>query len=574
MPNALTVATARAVRGPVRAAFTSLRRPFNLPPTALTCATTLSRPAAPAPPPEEKDKLWKCVLKLAGGDRGEAKRLLQNPDELLKHEAVWAHMDLVTLDKLEADAAPVVAAAAPAAEPEPEPVVEELQEEDPREHLNVVFIGHVDAGKSTLSGNILYLTGYVDKRTIEKYEREAKQRNRESWFLAFIMDTNEEERAKGKTVEVGRAPFETEHKRYTILDAPGHKNYVPHMISGAAQADVGILVISARRGEFETGFERGGQTREHAMLCKTLGVRFLVVVINKMDDPTVNWQRSRFDECVSKLKPFLKTCGYVIRKEVKFIPISGLKGSNVLTEVDPKECDWWTDVRNEGSPMSSDPTLLQLLDNLKIEGRSAEAALRIPVLDRYYERGCVAMGKVEAGRIAKGDKVIIMPTRTETRIEQIYMNDTVPVASAKPGENVNIKLGANVNVEDVCKGFVICKAPACPAVHSFTAQLALIELLEHRPIFTSGYSCMLHAHTVESECTCDAILEQINVKSKPGAPKRPVHFAKQGAVILCKISVPMTICVEAFEDMQQLGRFTLRDEGKSIAIGKIVTVDK
>ena len=193
------------------------------------------------------------------------------------------------------------------------------------------------------------------------------------------------------------------------------------MISGAAQADVGILVISARRGEFETGFERGGQTREHAMLCKTLGVRFLVVVINKMDDPTVNWQRSRFDECVSKLKPFLKTCGYVIRKEVKFIPISGLKGSNVLTEVDPKECDWWTDVRNEGSPMSSDPTLLQLLDNLKIEGRSAEAALRIPVLDRYYERGCVAMGKVEAGRIAKGDKVIIMPTRTETRIEQIYV---------------------------------------------------------------------------------------------------------------------------------------------------------
>ena len=152
------------------------------------------------------------------------------------------------------------------------------------------------------------------------------------------MDTNEEERAKGKTVEVGRAPFETEAKRYTILDAPGHKNYVPHMISGAAQADVGILVISARRGEFETGFERGGQTREHAMLCKTLGVRALVVVINKMDDPTVQWQRSRFDECVSKLKPFLKTCGYVIRKEVKFIPISGLTGANVLKTVDPAVC--------------------------------------------------------------------------------------------------------------------------------------------------------------------------------------------------------------------------------------------
>jgi peptide chain release factor subunit 3 len=138
-------------------------------------------------------------------------------------------------------------------------------------------------GKSTLSGSILYIMGMVDARTIERYEREAKTRNRESWFLAFIMDTSEEERAKGKTVEVGRAHFETAINRYTILDAPGHKNYVPNMIAGAAQADVGVLVISARKGEFETGFEKGGQTREHAMLAKTLGVQFLVVVINKMD---------------------------------------------------------------------------------------------------------------------------------------------------------------------------------------------------------------------------------------------------------------------------------------------------
>jgi len=174
----------------------------------------------------------------------------------------------------------------------------------------------------------------------------------------------------------------------------------------------------------------------------------------------------------------------------------------------------------------------------------------------------------------KGDKVIIMPTRTETKIEQIYVNDTVPVASAKVGENINVKLGGNVNVEDVCKGFVLCSAPACPAVTKFTAQLALVELLEHRPIFTAGYQCMLHAHTCESEVTCDTLLEQINVKRKPGAPKRPCMFARQGAVVLCKMSVPQTICLEAFEDMQQLGRFTLRDEGKSIAIGKIVTVDK
>jgi peptide chain release factor subunit 3 len=186
------------------------------------------------------------------------------------------------------------------------PAAVAVQEGDPREHMNVVFIGHVDAGKSTLSGQILFLTNQVDQRLIDKFSREAKERNRESWFMAYIMDTNEEERAKGKTVEVGMAHFETETKRYTILDAPGHKNYVPNMIGGAAQADIAVLVISTRRGEFETGFEKGGQTREHAMLAKTLGVNKLVVVMNKMDDPTVDWSQERFDECKSKLTPYVK----------------------------------------------------------------------------------------------------------------------------------------------------------------------------------------------------------------------------------------------------------------------------
>src|SRR5947207_195337 len=162
-----------------------------------------------------------------------------------------------------------------------------------KEHVNIVFIGHVDAGKSTLGGNILYLTGMVDERTMEKYEKEAREAGRESWYLSWALDTSKEERSKGKTVEVGRARFETEKRRYTILDAPGHKSYVPNMISGAAQADVGVLVISARKGEFETGFDKGGQTREHAVLAKMQGINKLVVVINKMDDPTVEWSKER-----------------------------------------------------------------------------------------------------------------------------------------------------------------------------------------------------------------------------------------------------------------------------------------
>lgn len=210
-----------------------------------------------------------------------------------------------------------------------------------KEHLNIVFIGHVDAGKSTTGGNLLYLCGTVDKRTMEKYEKEAKEAGRESWYLSWALDSTPQERAKGKTVEVGRAYFETAIRRYTILDAPGHKTYVPSMISGAAQADVAILVISARKGEFETGFEKGGQTREHIMLVKTAGVTKLVCAINKMDEPTVEWSKERYDEIKEKMIPFFKGAGFNPKTDVTFLPISGYKGSNLKEKVAKSVCPWW-----------------------------------------------------------------------------------------------------------------------------------------------------------------------------------------------------------------------------------------
>jgi signal recognition particle receptor subunit beta len=209
-----------------------------------------------------------------------------------------------------------------------------------KESVSIVFIGHVDAGKSTIGGHIMYLTGQVDKRTLEKYEREAKEKNRETWYLSWALDTNQEERDKGKTVEVGQALFETDRKRFTILDAPGHAGYVPNMIGGTVQADIGVLVISARRGEFETGFEKGGQTREHAMLAKTAGMRHLVILINKMDDPTVNWSIARFEECKTKLTPFLKKVGFNPKTDLHYIPVSGLTGAN-LKEKFTDPCVAW-----------------------------------------------------------------------------------------------------------------------------------------------------------------------------------------------------------------------------------------
>ncbi len=263
----------------------------------------------------------------------------------------------------------------------PKPKLED--DSDSRDHLNVVFIGHVDAGKSTISGQIMVQTDSIDKRTIEKFKREAKELNRESWFLAFAMDQDEEERAKGKTVEVGRASFETKKRRFTILDAPGHSNYVPNMIAGASQADVGVLVISARKGEFEAGFERSGQTREHAMLAKTLGVHKLVVLVNKMDEPTVKWSKARFEAIQKQLKPFLrKHCGFKLRKDVEWLPMSGLTAENLKERVDPKVCPW-----NESPP------LLDVLDSIKIEGRDEKRELRVPILDKYVDRVSITRGQ-------------------------------------------------------------------------------------------------------------------------------------------------------------------------------------
>ena len=286
----------------------------------------------------------------------------------------------------------------------PPPVKDETedQSEKAKEHLNVVFIGHVDAGKSTIGGQIMYLTGMVDKRTLEKYEREAKEKNRETWYLSWALDTNQEERDKGKTVEVGRAYFETESKHFTILDAPGHRSFVPNMIGGASQADVAVLVISARRGEFETGFERGGQTREHAMLAKTAGVQHLVVLVNKMDDLTVKWNEARYNECKEKLTPFLKKVGFNPKKDIHFMPCSGLTGAN-LKEPSP-EHPWYTDL-----------PLIPYLDKLPTLSRSGAGPVRLPIVDKYKDMGVIVLGKIESGRIYKGQQLVLQPNKRKVK---------------------------------------------------------------------------------------------------------------------------------------------------------------
>ncbi|XP_009117628.1 eukaryotic peptide chain release factor GTP-binding subunit ERF3A [Brassica rapa] len=435
---------------------------------------------------------------------------------------------------------------------------EEEAEANKKRHLNVVFIGHVDAGKSTIGGQILFLSGQVDDRQIQKYEKEAKEKSRESWYMAYIMDTNEEERAKGKTVEVGRAHFETASTRFTILDAPGHKSYVPNMISGASQADIGVLVISARKGEFETGYERGGQTREHVQLAKTLGVSKLVVVVNKMDDPTVNWSKERYDEIEQKMVPFLKSSGYNTKKDVVFLPISGLMGFNMDKRMDPKVCPWF-----------SGPSFFEVLDSIEVPPRDPNGPFRMPIIDKFKDMGTVVMGKVESGSIREGDSLVIMPNKEPVKVVAIYCDED-KVKRAGPGENLRVRI-TGIEDEDILSGFVLSSAvKPVPAVTEFVAQLQILELLDNA-IFTAGYKAILHIHAVVEECEIIELISQIDMKTRKPMKKK-ILFVKNGAAVICRIQVTNSICVEKFSDFPQLGRFTLRTEGKTVAVGKVTAL--
>ncbi|CAF1046768.1 unnamed protein product [Adineta steineri] len=429
-----------------------------------------------------------------------------------------------------------------------------------KEPLNIVFCGHVDAGKSTIGGQLMFLTGQVDKRTLEKYQTEAREQSRESWYLSWALDTNEEERAKGKTVEVGRAWFETEKKHFIILDAPGHKCFVPNMIGGASQADIAILVISARKGEFETGFERGGQTREHAMLVKTAGVRYLVVLINKMDDPTVNWDQTRYDEIKDKLTPYLKKCGFKPGEDTIFMPCSGMSGA--LLKEHPGEAIL---------PWYKGPTFIDYLESLPSFNRSIDGPFRMPIIEKYKEMGVIIMGKIESGCCRVGDRCIVMPNRHRVEVTNIYYEE-IETDSAVCGENVRLKL-KNIEEEEISPGFILCdtQQEPCGVGKVFDAQVAIIE---HKSIICPGYSAILHLHAAAVEVQLKKLITLIDRKTGDRTQEHP-RFIKQDQVAIARFELSQTgqaICMEPFKRFPQLGRFTLRDEGRTVAVGKVLKI--
>uniref|UniRef100_A0A665V7Y4 HBS1-like protein n=1 Tax=Echeneis naucrates TaxID=173247 RepID=A0A665V7Y4_ECHNA len=364
--------------------------------------------------------------------------------------------------------------------------------------LNLVVIGHVDAGKSTLMGHLLYLLGNVNKRTMHKYEQESKKAGKASFAYAWVLDETGEERDRGVTMDVGLTKFETNSKVVTLMDAPGHKDFIPNMITGAAQADVAVLVVDASRGEFEAGFEAGGQTREHALLVRSLGVTQLAVAVNKMDQ--VNWQQERFQEIISKLGHFLKQAGFK-ESDVFYIPTSGLSGENLATRSSVTELTSWY----------SGPSLLEQIDGFKSPQRSVDKRFRLCVSDVFKDQGsgfCVT-GKIEAGYIQTGDKILAMPPNETCTVKGITLHDEA-LDWAAAGDHVSL----TVTGMDIIKINVGC-------------------------VF------------------CD--------------PKEPIRVCTRfrARILLFNIELPIT---QGFPDYKELGRFMLRYVGSTIAAGVVTEV--
>jgi peptide chain release factor subunit 3 len=439
-------------------------------------------------------------------------------------------------------------------------------------HLNLVLIGHVDHGKSTIAGQILLQTGQIEERTIAKYRRLAAQNGRDSWWLAYLLDQDEDERAKGKTVECGKAYFPTPSKRYTILDAPGHLHYVPNMIIGASQADIALLVISARRGEFEAGFVRGGQTREHALIAMTLGISRIVVVVNKMD--TVKWKEQRYRAIEKKLSKFLsKEIGYK-SKHVSFVPISGQKGTNIKDKVAADVAPWYDD----------GPSLLEVLDGVKASKRSSSKPLRVTIVDRYKsDVGVQAVGMVQQGVMSVGDTVKIMPIDYETKVVALQLDDETQesVETVRGGDSVVITFDKGdkhlmQRLDLIHTGSVLCSSAhdansndddaddaVCRAVKEFVAEVYVNEIPDGS-IVTKGYESMLHCHNY-----C-GLSEIVGIKKSKKQHTKP--FLKEGDRAVVKIAVKEECVLEAYQDCRILGRFVLRDKNQTVMIGKIQKV--
>ncbi|MCS7115374.1 MAG: translation elongation factor EF-1 subunit alpha [Nitrososphaerota archaeon] len=424
-------------------------------------------------------------------------------------------------------------------------------------HLNLVIIGHVDHGKSTTTGHMLYLAGVVDERTVKAYEEEARKMGKETFKYAWILDNLKEERERGLTIDLRFLKFETKKYYFTIIDAPGHRDFVKNMITGASQADGAILFVSSKRGEFEAGIGPGGQTREHAFLAFTLGVNQLVVAINKMDDPTVNWSQERYTEIKNEVSRMLRMVGYKVDK-IPFVPVSGWTGDNLVKPSDKM-------------PWYKGPTLIDALDTFEVPPKPLNKPLRIPIQDVYSITGVgtVPVGRVETGVLKEGDMVIFMPANKQGEVKSIEMHHT-RIPKAEPGDNIGFNV-RGIAKTDIRRGDVCGLVSNPPTVaKEFIGQIIVIY---HPTALAAGYTPVLHYHTGQVACRFAELIRKIDPRTGNVVEEKP-SFLKTGDAALVRMEPLRPIAIEVYSEFPELGRFAVRDMGTTIAAGIVKEITK
>ena len=425
-------------------------------------------------------------------------------------------------------------------------------------HINLVVIGHVDAGKSTTTGHLIYKCGGIDKRTIEKFEKEAAELGKASFKYAWVLDNLKAERERGITIDIALWKFESPKFYFTVIDAPGHRDFIKNMITGTSQADIAILVIDSSVGGFEAGISKDGQTREHALLAFTLGVKQMIVACNKMDDVSVKYGEGRYKEIKAEVSTYLKKVGYKPMK-IPFVPLSGWMGDNMID-------------KSTNMPWYKGPYLLEALDNANPPKRPSDKPLRLPLQDVYKIGGIgtVPVGRVETGIIKPGMVCTFAPVQITTEVKSVEMHhESLP--EAVPGDNVGFNV-KNVSVKDIRRGNVCGDSKKDPpkGASTFFAQ---VIVMNHPGQISSGYSPVLDCHTAHVACKFKNIDQKMDRRSGKVLEENP-KFVKTGDACMVTLEPTKPLCVESFAEYPPLGRFAVRDMRQTVAVGVIKSVDK
>ncbi len=415
-------------------------------------------------------------------------------------------------------------------------------------HINMVVIGHVDHGKSTLVGRLLLETGAIEPHIIEKFKKQAAEKGKGSFYFAWVMDGLKEERERGVTIDVAHKKFYTDKYFFTVIDAPGHRDFVKNMITGTSQADCAVITVSAIEGP-------QAQTKEHVFLATTLGVKQIIVAVNKMD--AVDWSEDKYNECKAATSKLLAMVG-TKADTVPFIPLSAITGDNVK-------------VASSNTPWYKGKTLIAALDDFKIVDKPTDMPLRMPIQDVYTITGIgtVPVGRVETGVLKPNMKISFQPSNKVGEVKSIEMHHEI-LPQAVPGDNVGFNV-RGIAKNDVRRGDVAGPVDNPPTVaKSFTAQIAV---LNHPSVITIGYTPVFHCHTAQVACRFTELIKTIDPKTGQAKENNP-QFLKTGDIALVRVEPTRPMVIENAKEYPQLGRFAIRDMGQTVAAGMCVDIEK